>query len=191
MPHPVEIRLQEHQIQRCREIAQARHDSGGPSRPPDGEHDPIYVDLLGTMSESAVCLAYGYDPEEHVIAERERPKGDYTDLRLFGFRLGVKSTGRFEDPVHLMVPEYDTECDFYFHCSVHTGTGLVWIRGFATREQLLKRPLEEWKWTSSRRGARRKVRRRYIHVDELMQCQPTGWGTVLKLDKSREGMWAQ
>lgn len=181
MPRAVEITWAQDHMDWVRVIAKKRHERGGPSKPLDGLDDAMKGDILGVLGEAAVCVGYGYDPYQHVLALKKRPRGDLTDLTLMGAKLGVKTTSRFEDPIHLVVPEYDTACDFYMQCSADTETGLVWIRGVATRDELLKKTPEPWKWRRDRRGYKRPDKlRRYMRLDELHQCYPPFAGRMVQ-----------
>lgn len=161
------------QIEHAWEVGRARHASGTPSRPLDSGLSALEGDVLGAMAEIAVCDVYGGDWANQVASYEERPTDDLTDLLLRGKRIGVKGRARFEMPLDMVVPDYDTQNHLWFLCSVRVDTGFVLIRGFITRPELLEYEPEEWKWTEDRPGARKtNKRRRYIPCEDLHPPNP-------------------
>lgn len=168
-PTPVDLDIQA--MKHAWSVASGRHNTGGPSREPDSGFDPIRVDVVGAMAEIAICKLYGVDYTDQVKVEKNRPRGDLTDLRINGYKLGVKGRERFDNPM-MVVPEYDDKCDLYFLCSVNPEEGYVEVRGYCTRNTLKQIEPEEWKWTNNRPGAKKKAKRRYVPLEMLTECRP-------------------
>lgn len=154
---------------RCAQIGADRM-RGGNHRPPADGNDPLRVEIIGTMAEWAVCRHYGLDPNEWVKAYDHRT-GPIPDLMHRGFRVSVKGRVRWHTPLDMIVEEHDTENDIYILVSVNPDSGQCALRGWITRDDMLRYPSEGWKWTTDRPGAYRDHKRRYIPVEDLRPCR--------------------
>ena len=172
------ITLTPDQLKFCAGIGRGRHNSGSPSRQSDSGFSGLRVDLVGCMAEVAVCLFYGLDYEEQVTIHESRP-GAIPDVKLGKWKVSVKGRERFDSPLDLVIGENDVHNHIYLLCSVNIETGFVLLRGYVTRPELMKYPLEEWKWTSDRPGAaKRGKRRRYVPVEDLRPCKKPSTSTA-------------
>ncbi len=134
---------------------------------PDGGKDPLLGDLMGTMSEIAVCKVVGADFKENVQTYEKRP-GASPDLTLKGYKFSVKSTSYRGENLCMAVPEKDVNNDLYVLCCVDLKAGVVTVMGYATRQQLLRYEPEEWRWTKDRPGANKpQKKRRYVPAGNL------------------------
>lgn len=156
-------------------VAEGRRDGGAPSPndTPDAGTCNGRVHLVGVMAEMAVCLHYGEPYQLWVTAHDERP-GAIPDLLHKGYRVSVKGRERWESPLDLVVPSYDTRNDIYVLVSVSVDEARCGLRGWITRDRLLTYPAKPWMWTADRPGARRPAKlRRYVPVEDLRPCRDT------------------
>lgn len=138
------------------------------SRPLDSGYSD--GDVIGAMAEIAVCLYFDVSYLRFVTVYDERP-GAIPDLCLGDYTVSVKGRTRNTLPLDLIVPAHDTHNDMYILVSVNYGTlvesGVCRLWGYIRRNDLLQYPVEEWKWTTDRPGAKREATRRYIPVQKL------------------------
>lgn len=163
------VYLKQCEMAYAREIAEGRY-MVDRSRPLDSGADASQGDLVGVMAEMAVCLHYGLEYHDIVIVFDTRP-GAIPDLIWRDYRVSVKGRERWSSPLDLIIPSHDIHNDIYILVSVRVSVGMCGLRGWIGRDDLLRYPEEEWKWTNDRPGAHRQAKRRYVPVEKLRACR--------------------
>jgi hypothetical protein len=154
------------------DVAYQRH-TVRPSRPtPNSDRSLLHIDQVGAIAEVAACLFYGEDPYHWVQTYAERP-GISADLEHAGYKVSVKGTDRWDDHLMLRARGDDTHNDIHVLVSVELATGKCAMRGWLTRQELLRYPVEAFRQHTPTPGPPTAKGWRYVPTSELRPCRKT------------------
>jgi hypothetical protein len=159
------------------DVAYQRH-TVRPSRPtPNSDRSLLHIDQVGAIAEVAACLFYGEDPYHWVRTYAERP-GISADLEHAGYRVSVKGTDRWDEHLFLRARGDDTHNDIHLLVSVDMATANCGMRGWITKQELLRYPVEAFRAHTPTAGPPTAKGWRYVPTSELRPCRkaapPTG-----------------